>query len=301
MYYFIYIPLYLLSLLPFFILYRVSDLIYLLMYRVSGYRKEVVMQNLAMAFPEKTNAERKKIAAEFYRRFADTMVETIKLLSISEAAFRKRAVMDYTSCHALAQQGKSFHFFMMHQMNWEYGNQAFALNAPTPVSFAVYQKINNPAFNRLVLHIRKRFGGNLVSVHDFRNEAQHYMKGQYSFGLLADQSPPSGQSAYWLNFMNTPAPFVMGPDKSARRLNPVIVFLNAVRIKRGYYRFEPVLVAAEGGKLREGEFTRMYRDFMEKCISEQPANYLWSHRRWKHSFQDTYAKNWMDDVPPPKR
>lgn len=299
MYYLLYIPLYLFSLLPFFILYRVSDLVYFVMYHLVGYRKKVVMDNLQLAFPEKTIAERTKIASDFYLRFADTMVETIKLLSISEAGFRKRVQMDYSSFSELAVAGRNFHFFMMHQMNWEFGNQAFALNAPTKVNFAVYQKINNPVFNRLILHIRKRFGGNLVSVHDFRNEAQHYMKGQYSFGLLADQSPPVGGAGYWLYFMGRPAPFVMGPDKSVRRLNPVIVFLNAVRVKRGHYRFESFLMQEEGRNLKEGEFTRKYRDFMEQCIRAQPSNYLWSHRRWKHKYQSNYQYQWVDTVIPP--
>jgi KDO2-lipid IV(A) lauroyltransferase len=300
MYYFLFLPLYLVSLLPFFILYRVSDVIFFIMYHLAGYRRKVVTKNLELAFPEKDVNERRKIAKEFYRRFADSMVETIKLLSISESAFRKRAQMDYSGLAGLAAEGRNFHFFMMHQMNWEFGNQAFALNAPTEVSFAVYQKINNPSFNRLVLHIRKRFGGNLVSVHDFRNEAQQYMKGQYSFGLLADQSPPTGGAGYWLNFMGAPAPFVMGPDKSVRRLNPVIVFLNAVRVRRGYYRFEPVVVGTDVRNWKEGEFTRKYRDFMQRCIRENPSNYLWSHRRWKHVYQPTFRKNWIDDNLPPE-
>jgi KDO2-lipid IV(A) lauroyltransferase len=300
MYYILFLPLYLVSLLPFIVLYRVSDLIFLIMYHMVGYRRKVVMKNLELAFPEKSLEERKKIAVGFYRRFADSMVETIKLLSISEANFRKRVQMNYSSLSEQAKSGRNFHVFMMHQMNWEFGNQAFALNAPAGLSFAVYQKINSPAFDRLMLHIRKRFGANLVSAHGFRNEAQQFMKGQYSFGLLADQSPPSGGAGYWLYFMGTPAPFVMGPDKSSRRLNPVIVFLNAVRVRRGYYRFESTVVETDAGNWKEGEFTRKYRDFMERCIRENPSNYLWSHRRWKHQYQTSYRKNWIDEAPPPE-
>ena len=89
MYYLVYGFLYLVSLLPFSILYLLSDFVYILMYYVFGYRKTVVMGNLAIAFPEKSLTEREVIASAFYKNFVDTFIETIKLLSMSDAEFDK--------------------------------------------------------------------------------------------------------------------------------------------------------------------------------------------------------------------
>ena len=94
MYYLVYSLLYLLSLLPMWLLYGLSDSIAFLLYSVIRYRRGVVLSNLTIAFPEKTDAERLKIARRFYRNFTDNFIETIKLLSASEKFLQKRLIID---------------------------------------------------------------------------------------------------------------------------------------------------------------------------------------------------------------
>ena len=122
MYYIVYGFLYLFSLLPQFVLYRISDLVYLLLYYVIGYRRKVVSGNLAIAFPEKTQEERTRIAKQFYKNFVDTFIETIKLLSLSDAAFDRRCRGDFEAIHAITEKGGNVLFIGMHQFNWEYVN-----------------------------------------------------------------------------------------------------------------------------------------------------------------------------------
>jgi KDO2-lipid IV(A) lauroyltransferase len=142
MYYFIYGLLYLISLLPFFILYGISDFAYFIIYRLAGYRKDVVFKNLAIAFPEKTEAERKQIAKAFFKNLIDTFIETIKMLSISEKEFNKRAIINLDECNALAKKGINIQFQSGHQMNWEYVNWVTAKNLKMPF-VGVYMKIKN--------------------------------------------------------------------------------------------------------------------------------------------------------------
>lgn len=89
MYYIVFGLFYLISLLPMRILYIISDGIYLVVYYVIGYRKKVVMQNLELAFPEKPNLERVKIAKAFYHNLLDSFIETIKLVSASKRFLEK--------------------------------------------------------------------------------------------------------------------------------------------------------------------------------------------------------------------
>ena len=74
---------------PLRILYLLSDFVYVLLYYVAGYRKKVVLGNLTIAFPEKTDAERLRIAKDFYHNLIDTFIETLKFLSISDKNFYK--------------------------------------------------------------------------------------------------------------------------------------------------------------------------------------------------------------------
>jgi KDO2-lipid IV(A) lauroyltransferase len=296
MYYLIYGPLYLLSLLPFPFLYFLSDIAFFLMYQVIGYRREIVRSNLDTAFPEKTSEEKNKIAKAFYRNFADTFIETIKLLSISDSEFDKRISIDISACNELAQHN-NLQVHSGHQMNWEYAHLAFARNINTQW-VGVYMHINNPHMDRLFLTIRKKFNSLMLPTRSFSKDIRSVYEKRYALALIADQNPGIPKNAYWLNFFNRPAPFMAGADKGAIRNKTAVVFVNFIKLRRGYYKFEPVIITDNAAGFADGELTLMYRDFLESSIRKQPSNYLWSHRRWKWPYRPEYSRRWIDKVPP---
>ncbi len=298
MYYILYAVLYVFSLLPFFILYGISDFFYFLAYRCFGYRKKVVFGNLDIAFPEKSQQEKEVIARRFYKNLIDTFIESIKLLSISDKAFRKRATFDYAVIAELVAKGKNVQLHSGHQMNWEYGHWAVALRVPVPW-LGVYMRINNKAVDRLFYKIRNKGKTVLIAVQEFRNRAHASFSSQYTMGLIADQNPGMPGSGYWLNFFNRPAPFTAGPDRGARKNNTSVVFVKFIKVKRGFYHFETKLITENAAEMPEGELTLLYRDFLEDTIRERPDNYLWSHRRWKWPYSKEYEKRWIDVTPPP--
>jgi KDO2-lipid IV(A) lauroyltransferase len=298
MYYIIYGPLYLVSLLPFFILYRISDLAFFILYYLVGYRKKVVMDNLEIAFPEKTMEEKIRIAKDFYLNLTDSFIETIKLLSISEKAFSRRATIDLGACNQLAATGKNIQFHCGHQFSWEYTNWVISNNIHIPF-IVVYMKINNKAINRIYYQLRSKKGAIFISAQEFPKRMHTLYKNQYSIALAADQNPGMLNTAYWLHFFNKPTPFVIGPDKGAISNNTAVVFLEFVKIKRGVYKVVPKIVTENAATFKKGELTVLYRDFLEAAIREHPDNYLWSHRRWKWEYQAAYEARWIDKVPPP--
>jgi len=297
MYYLIYAFFYLLSLLPFVVLYLLSDLAAFVLFSVTRYRKGVVLENLLIAFPAKTDSERLAIAKQFYRNFTDNFVETLKLLSISGSAFDKRVAIDITACNALATQGKNFQFNSGHQMNWEYASLAISKHLKVPW-LAVYKKLNNTAVEKLVTGVRSRFGATMVAIEDYGFRMPSLMKKQYALGLIADQNPALPHSAYWLNFFSRPAPFLAGTDKGARRNKTAVVFVNIVRLRRGYFKLELDIITENAEHFNDGELTRIYRTYLQEKITQQPSNYLWSHRRWKHQLQEQFMRKWVDDIEP---
>lgn len=296
MYYIIYGFLYLISLIPFFILYFISDCIYFLMYRVLGYRKEVVMYNLSIAFPEKSVEERKAIAKKFYKNLIDTFIESIKMLSLSEKQFDKRVTIDIAAANELAVKGKSIQFHCGHQMNWEYGNWIMAKHLKTKW-IGIYQPISNKAINKIFYDLRSKYNAKLVSTQDFKTMMHSIFKFPYGIGLAADQNT-SPQTGYWLYFFSKPAPFIMGPEKGAIKNNTAVVFANFVKKKRGYYHFETTVITEQAGELPKGELTRLYRDFLQTSIKNQPDNYLWTHRRWRHNYDVSMESQWIDNRKP---
>lgn len=296
MYYILYSSLYIVSLLPFFILYRISDVIFFILYHIIGYRKEIVYDNLNIAFPEKTVAERKAIAKQFYKNLVDTFIETIKLLSVSEKSFIKRASVNFEEAKKAVDAGLNIQFHSGHQMNWEYASLAIS-RALTIPWLAVYMRISAKPLDRLFLKIRSRFGAVMVEKNKYKAMMPQLIKKQYALGLIADQNPDHSKNGYWLNFFSKPAPFFIGPEKGAMRNKTAVVFVNIKKLKRGYYHFDCKLITDDGSKFNNGELTRMYRDFLEAGIREHPDNYLWSHRRWKFNWEQAFEKKWIDVEP----
>lgn len=299
MYYIVFGLLYIVSLLPFPILYLLSDCFYALLYYVIGYRKEVVMKNLLIAFPDKTDAARKSIAKDFYRNFTDNWIEALKLLSISEKNIGKRISTDFKIFDTIHVSGRCCHMLLGHQFNWEWGNAS----VPVRTSFKVlvaYSPISNQIFDRLFLYIRQRFGCIMLPFNDMRRAMLPHRHSQYILALVADQNPPNPLKSYWLNFLNTPTAFVQGPEKGARLGNIPAVYLAFSKPKRGYYHLEAKLLHDNPGSTTEGELTKIYVAELEKNIYANPSLYLWSHKRWKHEWKEQYAKLWVGEIKPPQ-
>lgn len=263
------------------------------------YRKKIVLQNLKIAFPEKTDAARVKIAAQFYRNLIDTFLESVKLLSLSTKEIEKRVRMDATVCNEIAAKGLSIQFHSGHQFNWEYGNMIYSKNIVAPF-VGIYMPIANKAVNKLFLKIRSRFNTVLISVPEFKSAFKEFSKERYTLGLLADQNAKSTK-AYWLNFFGKPAPFVPGPDKGARVNGTAVIFVKSYKgAKRGYYHYKADVITEDASNMPEGELTRLFREYMEDAITEQPDNYLWSHKRWRKRYVKEFERRWVDTAPPPE-
>ena len=121
LYWLTYGTLYLLSLLPLRVHYIISDFIYLVVYHLVGYRVKLVRKNLADSFPEKSETELRRIERDFYRWFCDYLVETVKLLTISEKELKRRMVFKGTEIvDEVVESGQSCAVYLGHYCNWEW-------------------------------------------------------------------------------------------------------------------------------------------------------------------------------------
>ncbi len=289
MYYIVYPLLYLVSLLPFFILYGISDFVAFLLRNVIKYRKEIILNNLRIAFPEKTEEERKKIARKFYQYFTDTFIETLKMISISKKQLVKRNTGTFEILNGLIDKGYNINILGGHQFNWEYGSLLYSLELKIPM-VAIYIPISNKIFSRIFHDFRTRYGAIFISAADFKSKMFDVFQKQYIMALGADQNPGDPSNAYWIKFFGRPTPFVTGPEKGAIKNNAAVVYVGFKKIKRGYYHFETTLLAEKGTDTKPGELTCLYRDILEKTIKEDPPNYLWSHRRFKFDWKPEYGE-----------
>jgi Kdo2-lipid IVA lauroyltransferase/acyltransferase len=294
MYYLIYGLLYLISLVPLPILYLLSDFAFFILYYVVQYRKKVVMDNLTIAFPEKSEDEKKIIAKKFYHNFTDTFIEAIKMISISRKEVEKRIKINPESVKILEESKKNIQVHAMHTFNWEVVNLGMAGRIPFPF-LVVYMAIGNPYLERLFVKMRSKMGTILISAGDFKSKFHQYTTNKYALVLVADQTPGSPANAYWVSLFGKLTPFLTGPEKGARLNDCAVVFCNFFKTRRGYYEIELHTETLEPRDLKRGELTLRFVRYMESCIRRRPDNYLWSHKRWKWPYKDEYARQLVKD------
>ncbi len=243
------------------------------------------MQNISRAFPDKTEAEKIQIAKEFYRNFTDSFIEIIKLLTVSKKDFRKRFSSNVEVMNDLYDHVPSVALVSGHFFSWEFVNYQVALEGKFNF-LVVYMPVANKAFDKLIYKLRSRFGSNMISATNYRAEFLKHAKTKYSMGLVADQAPGNPDNAYWVPFFGKLTPFVKGPEKSSKSANSAVIFVDFQKPKRGFYHFEYTLITTEPKNFPEGGITKEMVRMIEEGIRKEPANYLWSHRRWKHEFDE---------------
>lgn len=275
-----------LSLLPLSILYILADLVYLMLYHVVRYRRKVVYENLQNAFPEKNEDAISRIAKQYYKHLSSLMVEIIKMASISKAELKER--FRFKNLHLMNQyheQGRSTLICSAHYGNWEWGTLALGLNT-TAVVYPIYKPVSNEAFGNWFKRIRSRFGNQLIPMRQTLRALNASKDTPTIFCFGNDQTPLKEESTYWLNFLNQPTAILLGLEKIAVRTNRPVFYMRVRMLRRGYYEVECVPLCLEPAATHLYEITNLHVNYLEQIIKEEPAYWLWSHRRWKHKPQD---------------
>ena len=282
-YYLAYPFLYLLSISPFWLLYFLSDLLYLLFYYIIGYRKEVVLENLSNAFPEKNKNEIKDLSKKFYKYLCDLFLETFKTLTISEKEMLKRCRMTEQAQLVFAKpaaEGRSVIIVMGHFGNWEWSGNSFSIVCRHQL-FVIYHALTNKYFDRLVYKMRTRFGTKLFEMNDTFRSMISNKNILSATAFIADQTP-SPVGAYWTKFLNQDTPVYWGTERIAKKFNYPVIYVSVKKVKRGYYEVFAETIVEDPDKTTEGEISELHTRRLEKDILEQPETWLWSHRRWKY-------------------
>lgn len=288
MYYFIYFIIKTLSYIPFWMLYAISDIMYYPLYYVIRYRREIVRKNLTESFPEKSPSEIITIEKKFYRFFMDMLLESSKIASISPDEIRKRMkFVNIDKTNKLLDEGKSLAFFMGHFCNWEWMTSVGLWIKDDVVCAQVYHKLINETFDKIIKQMRERMGNICV---EMRQTARFVasMKAENKacmVALIADQSPKRRQIQHYVKFLNHMVPVLVGPEKIANHFGYMPIFVNARRVKRGYYECEFSLLHNDPTSLPDYKLTDLYFERLEDEIRKHPECYLWTHNRFK------YAKN----------
>jgi len=262
--------------------HRCANFLTFLISRVFGYRSKVVLQNLNLSFPNKSEVEIKTISRQFYHHLSDLIFETIKYRTCPAEEVLERIEGDISLVDRLYGEGKNILFLMGHRGNWELAN-LFASLRFSHECLVVYRPLANRAFDQWFLDLRTRFGAKLIPMDDIAAELRKPREKPYVVVLANDQSPPP-ESAHWTTFLSQDTGFFRGGEILARRNDLAVLYADFSRIedKRGFFRVEISLICENCKGLPKNGILEKQIRLLERDIRAQPFNWLWSHRRWKH-------------------
>jgi Kdo2-lipid IVA lauroyltransferase/acyltransferase len=273
-------PLAALSRLPLPVLYACGACLAVLAHRVLRYRVAVVRDNLAGAFPQLEPRTRRGLERTYYRRLGELAAEVVKAATLRPEEINARVTL-----HGLELlrgelgAGRSVLVVAAHQCNWEWLLLALSLQLGYPLE-AAYKPLHDVRGERWMQSLRTRFGSRLVPAKELLGSILRRREPRV-IAMVADQEPVTSEYKWWTRFLNRPTAFYMGPEKIAQVTRFAVFFAAMRRIERGRYEvtFEPLAAARE--VLPAGALTERYVRVVEAQIGADPADWTWSHRRWK--------------------
>ncbi|HWB62407.1 MAG TPA: hypothetical protein VG603_02770 [Chitinophagales bacterium] len=281
--YYLLVPLfYFFAALPTSLLYRLAGVVAFVLNRIVGYRKAVVYSNLRNSFPEKSEDEIKAIADESYHHLADRVVENIKCLSIKQSEVERRmTIKNAEVLQACYNKGLQAIVMVGHIGSWEFGGYRLTTASKYKL-FGIVSLVKNPYFNRMIQRTRGKMGMELIPMNQSKEFFQKELP-ELSLGVfISDQSPSNKEKAYWTKFLNQDTGFFTGGERYARLHNCAVLYPKIVQTRRGHYTAEFIMIAERPNELPENAITEKFARLLEQQIREHPADWLWSHKRWKH-------------------
>lgn len=279
LYYLVLIPI---SLLPFPLLYGLSDFVFFILYYVFPYRKKVVMQNLRKSFPEKDEVELLKIQKEFYHHFCDLIFESLKIFTASNKAILDRVeLVNAELLEEFYRNKKSLILVTGHYANWEWPAVTLPFHS-SHTGTGIYKKLSSAFFDQRLRNTRARFGTKLMSTKEVATFFEEHKEQLCTYGFINDQSPSDPKKGHWMKFLNQDTCMLTGVERYAVKYNYPVLYGVITKKKRGYYRMEYKLISDDPSITKPNEITEKCSFLNEEIIRQAPAYWLWTHRRWKH-------------------
>ncbi|WP_116124952.1 lysophospholipid acyltransferase family protein [Lewinella sp. IMCC34183] len=281
LYYLVLLPL---SYLPLRALYGLGSALRLLNRHVIKYRLGVVRENLRGAFPDWSEAEVERQSRRYFSYFFDSIAESIKQFSMTEAtAVRRCRVVNPEAVAHLRAQGKSYIAYGGHYANWEMAGLSFPSQLAGFGLMAIYAPLKDAVMDRLITANRGRFGVHLLprrKVDDYYAAPPEQPMVEF---FVADQSPSNAvwQKLHHTTFLGRPTAFLAGPERYAVRYDRPVYYMTLRRQARGYYTAKLVRITDDPRSTPPGFITEAFARRLEHEIRRDPAPWLWSHRRWK--------------------
>jgi KDO2-lipid IV(A) lauroyltransferase len=248
-------------------------------------RRAVTVMQLRVAFPDIREEEVRNIARDSYRHLVTTIFELMWTPRLDDDTIRRIIrVRNPELIEHAARRGRGVILMSGHFGNWEWLSIGVARILSMPFTVIVHS-IHNERVDALVEGWRGRFGNRTVPLGVSIREIIHTLRNRGAVALLADQSGPSG--SIYVRYFGRPAATYEGPATFALRLGAPVIMGYCIRGADGNFevRIEEIPTGDLDGASEHNvrELTRRHVRALERMVREHPAQWLWQHKRWKHT------------------
>ena len=250
--------------------------------RVARWRRGLVDDGLGRCLPQKSAAQRRAIARDFYAGLGRLVAEFLhgRHITGDELERRLRFENEAVVRDALAQ-GRRVLLVAGHHCNWEWLALAIPRRFREPLT-APYKRISRDGADRWARETRSRFGTTMVLDKEFGPYLAARRRQVKLIIMLADQSPSrSNEGQTWLPFFGQDTSFFQGPGWIGERLRFEPVFIAMRPDGKGRYVARFVPLGAPGERMAAERILKAYVNALEQAISAHPAQYFWAYNRWK--------------------
>ena len=265
-------------------MYLLSDILYLIVYYLVGYRRRVVRANLAACFPDAGKPELRRIERRFYRNLSDLLVEGVYNVLFATPPYLKRhyRITNRQLVDRYYEQGRTVVLMSAHMGNWEY--MVSSLNMQLlHHGIGVGKPLDDKSMAAYITRRRTRYGTQVVDQTDVRQHVAFFDAHRVPCALmmLSDQSPSNPHRSYWTTFLGRDTAFLYGAEHFARKYNYPVLYYSVRRVRRGWYEVTFSTLCEHPLEVPQYSIVEKYARTLEQEIRERPADWLWSHRRWK--------------------
>lgn len=280
---------YLLALLPFRVLYILSDVLYFFVCHVFKYRRRILRKNMKDSFPEKSSDELHDIERGFYHYFCDYIVETLKLMTISKEQLLKRMTFKGTdTISEIVEEGQSCAVYLGHLGNWEWITSLPYWISEKGQCCQIYHPLENAEMDKLMTGVRERQGALCIPMAESLRRIVEFKKANRPIviGYIADQVPFWNNIHHWCDFLHHDTPVLTGSEKLIKKTRQAVFYGYVTRTKRGHYVCDMQLITRHPEQMADYELTDIYFQRLEENIREVPSLWLWTHNRWKRTREE---------------
>lgn len=263
---------------------KISVVIAFFFYYIIPIRKETVLQNLKYAFPNYSQEKIKQISYENYKSFAITFAEIMYLPHISQ-----KKLIENVECVNLGlvkkryEEGNPIILLTAHFGNWEYMAASTGVQLKLPINVVVKNQ-RNPYVTNWLKKNRVRFGNSVIPMGIKIRKIYQKLKEKQIILMAADQR--GDEDSIRVNFFGRSTSVFPGPAALALKTNAILISAIPVRQKNKKYKiiFEELNMDNLPEKLEDKkiEICQRYTSYLQKIIENNPEQWLWMHKRWKH-------------------